>query len=96
LHELASAVERIDDPHALFVEPSEVVHGLFREPAFARAEKGLAQSVVDRAVGFGDGIVSNLIFGFNSAGSEAVEHGPRRFKCGVNAFENFLRIGRRH
>ena len=87
LHELPSAVERIDNPDALFVEPSEIVHGLFREPAFARAEKRLSQNVVHSAVGLGDGIASNFVFGFNGAGSEAVEHDPRRFEPGVNAFE---------
>ncbi len=91
LHELARAVERIDHPDALFVEASEVVDGFFREPAFAGAEQGLAKNIVDGAVGLGDGIVSNFVFGFNGAGSEAVEHGPSRLEGGVNAFESFLR-----
>jgi len=95
LHELARAIEWIDNPDARFVQASEVVHGLFREPTFTRAEQCLAQNFVDGAVGLSDGIVSDLVFSFNSARSEAVEHGPRRFQGGVNAFQQFLRIGRK-
>ena len=78
-----------------FVEAGEVVHGFFREPAFARAQQRLAEDVVDGAIGLGDGIVSNFVFGFNGAGSEAVEHRARRFEGGVNAFESFLGMSRK-
>jgi len=47
------------------------------------------QNGVDGAVGLGDRIVSNFVFGFNRAGSKAVEHAPRRFERGVNSFQSF-------
>ena len=89
LHKFARAVERIDDPDALFVETSEVVDGFFRQPALAVAKKSLAQNVVDGAIGGGDGIVANFKFGLNGAGSKAVAARyaplPARHEC-VRAF----------
>src|ERR1700691_3535227 len=82
LHELARAVERIDPPDALFIEASEIVDGFFREPAFSGTKKSPAQDLVDGAVRLRDRIVSDLVFGFNCARSEAVEHGSRRFVGG--------------
>ena len=85
LDELARAVERIDDPDVLLVEARRIVDALFGEPAFAVAQQILAQHGVDGAVGFGDGIVSGLVFGFDFAGSEAGEdvrgQRPARPEC---------------
>ena len=90
LHEFAGAIERIDHPDAALVEASEIVDGLFREPALAGAQQVLLEDGVDRAIGLGDGIVSDLVFGLNCAGSKAVQDRPRLFQRGMNAFESFF------
>src|SRR6202041_3949769 len=96
LHKFTRAIERIDDPDALLIEAGEVVDGLFREPAFVGAQESFAENGVDCAIGLSHGVVSNFVFGFNGAGREAVEDLAGGFEGGVNAFEGFSGIGRRH
>src|SRR5208282_1309268 len=88
--EFAGAVERIDYPYSGFVEASKVVHGLFRQPAFAGAKKRLAQNVVDSPVGFCDRIVSGLVFGFDGSRGEAVQDFAGRLEGGMNAFQSLF------
>ena len=86
--ELARAIERIDDPDALLVEARRIVGSFFGEPAFAVAQQILAQHGVDGAVGFGHGIVSDLVFGFDRAGSEAGEDRASGVQGGFDALQN--------
>ena len=90
--ELASAVERIDHPNPRALQADGIVHALFRKPAFSVAQQFLAQNGVESAIGFGDGIVPDLVFGFNRSGREAGEDRARGFQRGMNAFQ-YLCVG---
>jgi hypothetical protein len=73
-NELARAVERVDHPNAAPFQASVIVYAFFGEPALAIAQQFLAEDSVERTVGFGDGIVSDLVFRLNRAGRKTAEN----------------------
>src|ERR1700722_5228056 len=96
LYEFPSAVERVDNPDAAFVEASEVVNRFFREPALAWAQQVLFQDGVHGMIGLGDWVGADFVFRLDVPGRKAVQDRARLFEGGVDAFQSLFNIRGSH
>ena len=51
----------------------------------------MSQDGIDGAVGFGDRIVSELVFGFDRPGGKALEHDAGGLQSGLDALREYRR-----